>query len=147
MNASSVETVTEITDDLVEAFRLLMPQLSPNTAPPNKAELTAILHSGCTTLLVARDCQGKIIGTLALAIFRTPTGIHSWIEDVVVDEAARGQGIGKALTQSAITLAKEKGAKSVNLTSHPRRQAANRLYQRMGFQQRETNVYILHLTK
>lgn len=147
MNTSSVETVTEITDDLVEAFRLLMPQLNPNAAPPGKAELRAILDSGCTTLLVARDSQGKIIGTLALAVFRTPTGIHGWIEDVVVHEAARGQGIGKALTRSAIALAKEKGAKSINLTSHPRRQAANRLYQQMGFQQRETNVYILHLTK
>ena len=83
----------------------------------------------------------RSVGTLTLVVFRIPTGVRAWIEDVVVDDAARGHGVGEALNQFALDLARGKGAKTVDLTSRPSREAANRLYQRIGFQPRETNVY------
>jgi len=91
--------------------------------------------------MVARDARGRIIGALTLAVYRVPTGIRSIIEDVIVDEAARGQGIGEALTRRALEIAKEAGAAHVTLTSNPIREAANRLYLRVGFKKRETNAY------
>jgi ribosomal protein S18 acetylase RimI-like enzyme len=92
-------------------------------------------------VLLAHDDQGAIIGSLTLAVFRTPTGARAWIEDVVVDEAARGQGAGVALVEAAIRLAGERGARTVDLTSRPSRTAANALYEKIGFGARETNVY------
>jgi len=91
-------------------------------------------------LLVAR-LDGRIVGSLTLALFRIPTGMRAWIEDVVVDEAARGHGVGDALNRAALEIAAERGARTVDLTSRPSREAANRLYRRLGFQPRETNVY------
>ena len=82
-----------------------------------------------------------IVGLLTLAIFRVPTGIRAWIEDVVVDERVRGQGIGETLNKEALMEARRRGAKTVDLTSRPSREAANRLYQRIGFVRRDTNVY------
>jgi ribosomal protein S18 acetylase RimI-like enzyme len=76
-----------------------------------------------------------------LAWFRIPTGVRAWIEDVVVDEEARGHGVGELLNRAALDLARELGAKTVDLTSRPSREAANRLYQRIGFVARDTNVY------
>jgi ribosomal protein S18 acetylase RimI-like enzyme len=90
---------------------------------------------------LATEDDGTIVGTLTLAIFRIPTGLRAWIEDVVVDERARGRGVGAALTNAAIRLASDQGARTVDLTSRPSREAANRLYQRLGFVARETNVY------
>jgi ribosomal protein S18 acetylase RimI-like enzyme len=87
-----------------------------------------------------------VIGTLTLALFRIPTGVRAWIEDVVVDEAARGRGAGEALTREALRLAEEAGARTVDLTSRPEREAANRLYQRLGFERRSTSVYRLELS-
>jgi ribosomal protein S18 acetylase RimI-like enzyme len=81
------------------------------------------------------------VGSLTLVTFRIPTGIRAWIEDVVVDESARGHGVGEALNQAAIEEARHKGAVTVDLTSRPSREAANRLYQRIGFTPRDTNVY------
>jgi ribosomal protein S18 acetylase RimI-like enzyme len=78
---------------------------------------------------------------LTLAVFRIPTGVRAWIEDVVVDENQRGRGVGEALTQAALELASARGARTVDLTSRPSRDIANRLYKRMGFELRETNVY------
>ena len=85
--------------------------------------------------------QVRIIGALTLAVFRIPTGVRAWIEDVVVDESARGRGVGETLTREAIRHASERGARTVDLTSRPSRVAANRLYQRVGFVERETRVY------
>jgi ribosomal protein S18 acetylase RimI-like enzyme len=94
-------------------------------------------------LLVARDrsAGGRIVGSLTLAVFRIPTGVRAWIEDVVVDTVARGKGAGEALSRTALAIAAERGARSVELTSRPSREAANRLYRRVGFEPRETNVY------
>ena len=135
-----VEEVTEITDELVEALARLMVQLSRSAALPTPQELQQMVDSDVIRLLVARNEQA-IMGTLTLALFRIPTGVRAWIEDVVVDVAARGQGIGEALNRRALDLAKECGARTVDLTSRPSREAANRLYQRLGFKPRETNVY------
>ena len=76
-----------------------------------------------------------------LACFRVPSKFQSHIEDLVVDESARGQGIGEALTREALRLAKEFGANGIMLTSNPKRVAANKLYQKMGFKRWETNLY------
>jgi len=135
-----VEEVTEVTDELVEALARLMVQLSRSATLPTLQELQQMVDSDVIRLLVARNDQA-IMGTLTLALFRIPTGVRAWIEDVVVDESARGQGIGEALNRRALDLAKECGARTVDLTSRPSREAANRLYQRMGFKPRETNVY------
>ena len=87
------------------------------------------------------DADGRILGSLTLVVFPIPTGIRAWIEDVVVDEAARGRGVGEALNRAALDRARAAGARTVDLTSRPSREAANRLYQRIGFQPRDTNVY------
>ncbi len=136
-----IERQSAVTDELVEAFRRLMPQLSSSNPAPTRAELAEMIESPAITLLVARDDGGEIVGSLTLAMFRIPTGRRAWIEDVVVDSAQRGRGIGEALTREALAVAKAAGATTVDLTSRPSREAANRLYQRVGFEKRETNVY------
>ncbi|HWC38355.1 MAG TPA: GNAT family N-acetyltransferase [Acidimicrobiales bacterium] len=136
-----VEAVTEVTAELVEAFARMVPQLSSSSPPPGAAELAEIVESPSTTLLVARTPEGDIVGTLTLAVFRIPTQVRAWIEDVVVDEAARGRGVGEALNEEAIRRAAAAGVRNVDLTSRPSREAANRLYRRLGFELRETNVY------
>lgn len=138
---TTVEVAAEVTPELIEAFSRLVPQLSSSNPPPSDAELAELVASPTTTVFVARGDDGTIAGTLTLCTFRIPTGIRAWIEDVVVDDAARGQGVGKALTQAAIDESRKLGARTVDLTSRPSRQAANGLYQSLGFQQRETNVY------
>jgi ribosomal protein S18 acetylase RimI-like enzyme len=139
--AAAVSIASEVTPELVEAMARLVGQLSRSAAAPTEAELAEIVASPATTLLVARDAGGGVTGTLTLALFRIPTGVRAWIEDVVVDESARGQGTGEALTRAAIGIAVGAGARTVDLTSRPDRAAANRLYRRIGFVQRETNVY------
>jgi ribosomal protein S18 acetylase RimI-like enzyme len=136
-----VEAATEVTAELVEAFAGLVPQLSSSSPAPGPAELAEIVASPATTLLVARSPEGGIVGTLTLVMFRIPTQVRAWIEDVVVDEGARGRGVGEALNEEAIRRAAATGAKSVDLTSRPSRVAANRLYRRLGFELRDTNVY------
>jgi ribosomal protein S18 acetylase RimI-like enzyme len=137
----TVSEVTEMTPDLVEAFARLVPQLSSSSPPPDRAELAQIVESPASVLLVARDPEGTIVGSLTLALFRVPTGVRAWIEDVVVDERSRGSGAGEALVTAAVRRADASGAKTVDLTSRPSREAANRLYVRLGFQTRTTNVY------
>ena len=133
---------TEVTDALVQAFELLTPQLSSSNPPPTRAELAAIVDSPASILLLAVDADsGAILGSLTLAWFRIPTGVRAWIEDVVVDGEARGRGVGEALNRDALARARALGAKTVDLTSRPSREAANRLYQRIGFIARDTNVY------
>ncbi len=130
----------ELTDELYEAFCDLVPQLSSTNVPPTREQLKEIVDSQAVILLMARE-EGKLVGSLSLVIFRIPTAVRAWIEDVIVDQSMRGRGIGEALTRAAIERAREAGAKTVDLTSRPAREAANRLYQRVGFQQRQTNVY------
>ena len=127
--------------ELVEAYQKLTPQLSSSSPPPTKDELAAIIKSDSATVLVAEDESGTILGSMTLVVFRIPTGVRAWIEDVVVDTEARGMGIGQALNEYAIQLAEQAGAKTIDLTSRPSRESANRLYQRLGFVARETNVY------
>jgi ribosomal protein S18 acetylase RimI-like enzyme len=126
---------------LVEAFTRLIPQLSSSSASTSRDELTAIVDSEASILILARDVAGRIVGSLTLAVFRIPTGVRAWIEDVVVDDSARGMGAGEALVAAAVARAKAAGAKTVDLTSRPDRESANRLYVRTGFEVRTTNVY------
>jgi ribosomal protein S18 acetylase RimI-like enzyme len=135
-----VEVLDEVTDEAVEAFGRLLPQLSSSAAPLDAAGLAAVVASPAITVLVARS-EGHIVGSLTLALFPIPTGLRAWIEDVVVDGAARGQGVGAVLTQEAIRRARDAGARSLDLTTRPSREAAGRLYERAGFQQRETRLY------
>ena len=135
-----IEIAQQADDELVQAFARLIPQLSKSSPPPSAHEVAEMVQSPASDVLVAR-LDGRIVGTLTLVTFRIPTGVRAWIEDVVVDDAARGHGVGEQLNQFALTLARLKGAKTVDLTSRPSREAANRLYQRIGFVGRETNVY------
>ncbi len=137
----TVTAVTVVDDELVEAFVRLTPQLSSSNPPPSREALSEIVASPATILFVAREGDGPILGSLTLALFRIPTGLRAWIEDVVVDEAARGKGVGAALNEAALDHARAVGARTVDLTSRPSREAANRLYQRLGFVERDTNVY------
>jgi ribosomal protein S18 acetylase RimI-like enzyme len=129
-----------VTDELVEAFTRLIPQLSSSSSPPTADELSEIVDSADSVLFVARY-DGRIVGSLTLAFYRTPTGLKAWIEDVVVDDEARGNGIGEALSRAALDEARRRGAKHVSLTSRASRESANRLYQGIGFELYETNVY------
>ncbi len=132
--------VTEVTDDVVAAFDRLVPQLSKSNPPPTRAELEDLVASEASHLLLAEE-DGMVYGCLTLVLFRIPTGIRAWIEDVIVDTEARGKGVGALLSEHAIELSKAAGAVTVDLTSRPSREAANRLYARIGFEQRNTNVY------
>ncbi len=136
-----IEIISEVSDELVEAMARLIPQLSSSSPPPGRDELHDLVASPATDLFVATDDDGRILGTATLVTFLIPTGRRAWIEDVVVDEAAGGQGIGTAITEAMLDRAQELGCTTVDLTSRPSREAANRLYQRVGFEQRETNVY------
>ncbi len=138
--AVEVAAATVVDDELVAAFERLIPQLSSSSPPPS-AEVLADLVDGADTVVFIARVDGAIVGSLTLAFYRIPTGLKAWIEDVVVDEAARGHGIGRLLNEAALDEARERGAKNVSLTSRPSREAANRLYQRIGFQPRETNLY------
>jgi ribosomal protein S18 acetylase RimI-like enzyme len=137
----TVEQAVVADGELLEAMTRLLPQLSRSAPPPSPAQLDEIVSSPATVLFVARDGDRRIVGSLTLALFRLPTGVRAWIEDVVVDQVGRGGGIGSALVNAAIAAASEAGARTVDLTSRPDREAANRLYQRLGFVQRQTNVY------
>ena len=139
--------VSEVTRELHEALGRLIPQLGIYKTPPTFDELNELIHSESSVLLVARepDEHGPIVGILCLIIYRVPTGLRSIIEDVVVDEQMRRQGIGEVLVRKAIELARNSGAEGVSLTSNPRREAANQLYQSMGFELRQTNPYIYKL--
>jgi ribosomal protein S18 acetylase RimI-like enzyme len=138
-----ISQVTKIEDSHVKVFQKLFPQLTTNRKPPSKAELEDIIASDSVILLISSEDKAglQITGTLSLAFYKTPSGHHAWIEDVIVDEQYRGKGIGKALVKKAIELAWKRKANSVNLTSRPGRVAANKLYLKTGFEKRETNVY------
>ena len=135
-----VEVLDKVTGEVVEAFGRLLPQLSRSAPPLGQAELEAVAGCPANTVLVARSA-GTIIGTTTLVMFPLPTGLRAWIEDVVVDESARGQGAGEAMTREALRLAREAGARTVDLTSRPSREAAGRLYERAGFKLRDSRLY------
>lgn len=135
-----VEIASAVTPELVSAFAQLIPQLSRSNPAPTSDELADMIASSASDIFIAR-VNNEIVGSLTLVTFRIPTGVRSWIEDVVVDESARGHGVGEALNQAALNEARRRGAVTVDLTSRPSREAANRLYQRIGFIQRDTNVY------
>jgi ribosomal protein S18 acetylase RimI-like enzyme len=137
-----IEVVQDITEDLVKAFERLLPQLSRSARALDSAALRALVEWQGNRVLIAR-VDGEIVGMLTLVTFLIPTGLRAWIEDVVVDEAARGHGVGAALTQAAVQLARTDGARTVDLTSRPTREAANRLYERLGFHLRDSKVYRL----
>jgi len=135
-----VEIANAVSDELVASLNRLLPQLSTSAAPLSAGDVEALVTSPATVVFVARD-DGAIVGSLTLVVFPIPTGLRAWIEDVVVDEAARGKGVGEALTNAAIEESRRRGVRSIDLTTRPSREAANRLYARLGFELRETNVY------
>jgi ribosomal protein S18 acetylase RimI-like enzyme len=136
----TIEELREVTDDVVDAFASLLPQLSSSAKPLDAAAINDVVSSPSITVLLARD-EGKIIGSLSLVVFRIPTAVRAWIEDVVVDEAAGRRGAGTALVREAVERAKSAGARTVDLTTRPSRVAAGNLYEKAGFTQRETRVY------
>jgi len=138
-----ISLMNDINDEVMNAFMNLIPQLTKYSQPPTREALMVMAASRETFVYLARqkDTGGEIIGSATLATFQTPTGVHGWIEDVIVDHDARRQGVGEALTQACLDKARDLGLREVNLTSRPSRVAANRLYQAMGFVRRETNVY------
>jgi ribosomal protein S18 acetylase RimI-like enzyme len=137
-----ISRITLIDNEIVECFNKLIPQLSVTSLPPGREQLEEMVAERNCFLLAAREqAGGEIIGILTMVVFRVPTGIQAWIEDVVVDEVARGKGVGKALTQAALDIASQHRAKHVSLTSRPSREAANYLYLGLGFIRPETNYY------
>ena len=135
-----VEVLSEVTDEVVEAFERLLPQLSTTARRLDAAALSAVVGAAASTVLLARVDE-QIVGTLTLVTFAIPTGARAWIEDVVVDEAARGKRVATRLIHEAIRLARQAGARTVDLTSRPSRESAGRLYEQLGFEQRETRFY------
>ena len=135
-----IHEISKVDDELVAAMARLIPQLSNSNPPPDRSTLEEIVASD-SSKLIAASIDGAIVGSLTLVTFSIPTGKRAWIEDVVVDEKCRNKGIGEALNQEAINIARRLGAKTVDLTSRPSREAANRLYSRLGFVQRNTNIY------
>ncbi len=134
-----ISRITTVTDEIMDAFTILIPQLSIDSSVPTKIELETIVNSDDTIIFIAKE--ERILGTLTLVFTRIPTGVKAWIEDVVVDTQAQGKGVGKELLKHAINHAIKRGAKNINLTSKPERVTANKLYQSLGFVKRETNVY------
>lgn len=142
-----IEKVSEATQELYLALQRLIPQLGEHKIPPTWDELVALVQSDSSSLLIARDPDeaGEIVGVLSLTFYRVPTGGRSIVEDLVVDESARRRGVGEALIRFAIDLARDAGANGVSLTSNYSREAANRFYEAMGFERRQTNAYFYKL--
>ena len=135
-----IEIADQVTEELVTGLNHLLPQLSTSASPLTTREVEILVASPATVVFVARD-EGHIVGSLTLVVFPIPTGLRAWIEDVVVDASARGKGVGEALTAAAIDESRRRHVRSIDLTTRPTREAANRLYARLGFVQRDTNVY------
>jgi len=137
-----IEIASRVTDELLDALTRLIPQLKISSPRLTRDDLAALVSSDSASLLTARaNASAPILGMLTLIVYRVPTGVRARIEDVVVDESARGSGLAVALVERALEAARAKGADGVALTSNPRRVAANRLYQKVGFKRWDTNVY------
>jgi GNAT superfamily N-acetyltransferase len=139
-----IEAATEATDELQHALERLLPQLNPKLPALTAAKLRAAIADPATTVLLVRD-EEAIIGTATVLVYTTPSWVKARIEDVVVDERARGRGVGEALVRRCLEVARERGAEVVELQSARWREVANRLYPRMGFQLRDSNLYRLNL--
>ena len=142
-----IERATRVTDELFIAGQSLIPQLGQNKPAPTREQLSALVNSQASILLVARypEETDSISGILTLAIYPVPTGIRSIVEDVIVDEKFRRKGIAEALLKKAIAIAREAGAGNVSLSANASRPAANQLYQKLGFERRDSLFYIYHL--
>jgi ribosomal protein S18 acetylase RimI-like enzyme len=138
-----ISQATEVTEELYQACQRLVAQLTNNNPPPTRQQLVEMLASPSSILYLARHPEfgDEIIGLTTLVIYLVPTGVRGYIEDVVVDERARGKRVGEALMRACLERAEREGAPQVMLTCNPGRTAANRLYQRIGFDLRKTNVY------
>ena len=137
--------ISEASNEILSQVNGLLPQLSKSASPLSLESLDILAKSESTNLFVAKE-GNKVWGMLSLVLFSIPTGTKAWVEDVVVDSSARGKGIGKALMNHALKKVREKRGKSIDLTSRPSRETANKLYQSLGYQKRETNVYRLSLS-
>ena len=140
-----VDAATEATPELLAALTSLLPQLNPQLRPLTIERLARVVADPATTLLVARDRENRIVGTAAVLVYATPAFVKARIEDVVVDESARGKGVGDALVRKCLEVARERGAEIVELQSARWREVANRLYPRLGFKLRESNLYRMDL--
>ncbi len=138
-----IARTTTVTDELMDAITRLMPQLNLKYPLPTRLEIETLVASNASVLLIARypDANSPIVGMLTLIIYRVPSGVRAHVEDIVVDEGVRGKGVGEALVRHALGVARESGANGVALTSNPKRESANRLYQRVGFRNWKTNIY------
>ncbi len=141
-----ISQATKATPQLANAFQRLIPQLNPASRVPNQADLQEVIDNKDTFLFIGTE-NDEIVGTISLVVYKIPTGNKAWIEDVIVDETARGKGYGRKLMLHAIEFAKSRGISKINLTSNPTRIAANRMYQQLGFEQYITNMYRLDLEK
>ncbi|MER6195443.1 GNAT family N-acetyltransferase [Streptomyces cyaneofuscatus] len=139
-----VEIVGEASQELVDTFGQLLPQLSSTAKPLDHQAVQRMVTCDANTVLIARTAE-MIVGTLTPVMLPLPSGVRARVEDVVVDGAARGQGVAGLLTEEALRIAREAGARTVDLTSRPDRAAANRLYERLGFRTRQSTVYRLPL--
>jgi len=140
----SIEIATSATEELLTSLNQLVPQLSSSATPLTSQDVETLISNPAVSVFIAKN-NGLIVGTLTLVVFPIPSGLRAWIEDVVVDEGARGLGAGAALTEAAVAESKKRGARSIDLTSRPTREVANAMYIKLGFEQRETNVYRLGL--
>ena len=140
-----VEAATEATPELEQALASLLPQLNPALVGPTQAQLAAVIADPATTLLTAIE-DGAIVATATVIVYNTPVWMKkARIEDVVVDQGARGHGVGEALVRECLNIARQRGARVVELQAARRREVANRLYPRLGFERRESNVYRMTL--
>lgn len=142
-----IELVSDLTDEIFESVKCLVPELGVHKTIPTREELIALIDSEASKLWIARESDERslIVGMLTLTVYRVPTGIRSIVEDVAVDSKYRRRGVARSLMETAINFAREAGAEGVALTSNPQREAANLLYQSMGFERRETNSYMYKL--
>lgn len=140
MSEVSIDILRSISDEERQQIAALVAQLTTKQVDPSRFDEVVDSHN---TLLLTARCNGRIVGVLVLALYPTLTGRKAWIEDVVVDNAERGAGIGRALVERAIAEASERGAATLDLTSNPSREAAHRLYRACGFEERATTPFRL----
>jgi len=141
-----VEAVAEATPEIHAALARLLPQLNPRLELPDMERLRRMVADPAVTLLVARDGDA-IVGTTTVIVYTTPFWIKARLDEVVVDAGARGQGVGEALVTAALEIGRERGAQVAELQSGrgPQRAAAHRLYERLGFRIRDSDVMRIEL--
>lgn len=140
MNEPRFIEIEDLKPDYLEAINRLIAQLSTSSHTFTEAELNSLIASP-QSHLYALEYDEKIIGMVTLCIYQCPTGRKAWIEDVVVDQNHRGKGYGKLMVRKAMEECQNRGNVTLMLTSRPSRMVANQLYQSLGFEKRETNVY------